>query len=96
MLMELYEQRYPFKQAEGNQVDLLMELQSVDIQQHLHQNSYPEYLGDFLAMSLEKVPECRPTAVVLLQSEWFKYMGILDLDHAVDALNEWVSMTFDS
>ena len=97
LIMELYEQHHPFKQAgNGGQVEMLVELQSLDMDKYLRDHDYPGHLANFLSMTLEIDPTKRPESIVLLQSEWFKCMGIHDLDYAVEALKEWVDQAFGS
>lgn len=93
LMMELYEQRYPFREASSTHVDLSIEFQSIDIDKYLMKTGYPKVMAEFLSSTLQRNPQDRPEASALLQSEWFKYMGIYDLDHATDALRKWLEQT---
>ena len=88
--MELYEQRYPFREASNTPVDLSMEFQSIDIREYLVNTGYPEVMAQFLLMTLQIKPKDRLEASALLESDWFKYVGIYELDHATEALREWL------
>ena len=89
-MMELYEQRYPFREASSTHVDLSMEFQSIEIERYMAETGYPKVMAEFLLKTLQTNPQYRPEASALLQSNWFQFMGIYDLDHATEALREWL------
>ena len=95
MVMELYEQRYPFRQASSTHVDLSMEFQSIDIEGYMTDNGYPTLMAEFLSLTLQINPLSRPEASVLLESNWFKHMGIYDLDYATETLQTWLRQHTD-
>ena len=94
MLMQLYEQKYPFLEAATTPLELSSEFEDMDINKILSSSSYPIELAKFIASTLQYKPEDRHTAIQLLSSKWLHKFGVSNLDSAVHILERWVSPLF--
>ena len=94
MLMQLYEQKYPFLDAATTPLELSSEFEDMDINKILSSSSYPIELAKFIASTLQYKPEDRHTAIQLLSSKWLHKFGASNLDSAVQILERWVSPLF--
>lgn len=88
MMLELYNQKYPFEDSVSSPLELLDALETFDLNDYTY--GMPEDMQSLIASMLYRNQSERATANDLVEYQWFNNCGIVDLQSAHEVMYDWL------